>query len=102
METKNEDDTSHDKQFTRTKVNAIVRNTEKVIIKELVNNVINEFNVFIHNTDCICKYKWEYSLKCHIGITSLILFELQNYFEHDMVSVMPTGDPFTVSVLISW
>ena len=97
-----ENEHSPDKQFTRTKVTAIVRNTESTTVKALANNVINEFNAFIHSTDCISKHRWEHTLKCHIGIASLILYELQNYFENDMVSVLPTGDPYTVSVNIYW
>ena len=100
METENEH--TPDKQFTRTKVAAIVRNTESKTVKTLANNVINEFNDFIHSTDSISKHRWECTLKCHVAITSLILYELQNYFENDMVSVLPTGDPYTVSVHIYW
>jgi hypothetical protein len=97
-----ENEHASDKQFTRTKVAAIVRNTETATIKALANNVINEFNEFIHGTECISKHRWEHTLKCHIGIASLILYELQNYFEKDMVSVLPTGDPYAVSVTVYW
>ena len=99
METENEHE---DKQFTRTKVAAIVRNTEIATVKTLANIVINEFNTFIHGSECINKHRWEYTLKCHVGIASLILYELRNYFENDMLSVLPTGDPYSINVSVCW
>ena len=91
-----------DKQFTREKVLSIVRNTERALIKKLVNDVINEFNAFIHSPDSINKYVWEYKLSCHTAITSLILYELSNYFDDGMCTVTPTGDPYVISVRIIW
>ncbi len=96
------DHENHDKQFTREKVTSIVRNTEREFIKKLVNDVINEFNAFIHSPDSISKYVWEHKLSCHTAITSLILYELSNYFDDGMCTVTPTGDPYVVSVRIIW
>jgi hypothetical protein len=100
METEN--DISADKLFTRTKINAIVRNVEMNTVKMLANNVINEFNTFIHSADSIQKHRWEYKLNCHVGIASLILYELSNYFERDMYSVTASGDPYIVNVCVFW
>lgn len=97
-----ENEIAADKQFTRDKVSAIVRNTESATVKELANQVINDFNTFIHSTECIGKHRWEYTLKCHICIASLVSYELTNYFEDDMVRVVPTTDPYVVSVHINW
>ena len=91
-----------DKQFTREKVLSIVRNTERTLIKRLVNDVINEFNMFIHSPDSINKYVWEYKISGHIAISSLIFQELIPYFEDGMCKVSTTGDPYVVSVRITW
>jgi hypothetical protein len=91
-----------DKQFTREKVSSIVRNTERTLIKKLVNDVINEFNTFIHSPDSINKYVWEYKLSCHTAMTPLILHDLMLYFDDGMCTVTPTGDPYVISVRIIW
>ena len=92
----------HDKQFSRTKVKAIVRNAELSMVKELVNNIVNEFNVFIHSNECIGKNRWEKTIDCHMRIATYVSDELLLYFDNDMCTVLPTGDPFTVSVQITW
>jgi hypothetical protein len=98
----NEIAASADKQFSREKVSSIVQNTERALIKKLTNTVINEFNTFIHSPDSINKYAWEYKLSCHTSVTSLIFQELLHYFEDGMCTVLPTGDPYVVSVRIIW
>lgn len=100
METENEH--TRDKHFTRTKVKAIVRSTELSMVKDIVNNIVNEFNTFIHSDECIGKNQWQKTIDCHIRIAPHVSDELMNYFDADMCSVLPTGDPFTVSVQISW
>jgi hypothetical protein len=97
----NEAVTAADKQFTREKVLSIVRNTERALIKKLVNDVINEFNAFIHSPS-INKYVWEYKISGHVAISSLISQELMLYFDDGMCTVTPTGDPYVASVRITW